>query len=129
MIRIKNFKYLKNWDVNYLHGWAMSQKLPLNKFEWMKDTCKFSENFIKIYDEECDEGYFVVVNIQYPKKWLQLHNDLSFLPERMKTEKVEKLVTNLHDKTENPIYIRNLKQVLNHGLILKKVQNLIKKLG
>ena len=129
MIRIKNFKYLKNWDVNYLYGWAMSQKLPLNKFEWMKDTCKFSENFIKIYDEECDEGYFVVVNIQYPKKWLQLHNDLSFLPERMKTEKVEKLVTNLHDKTENPIYIRNLKQVLNHGLILKKVQNLIKKLS
>ena len=129
MIRIKNFKYLKNWDVNYLYGWAMSQKLPLNKFEWMKDTCKFSENFIKIYDEECDEGYFVVVNIQYPKKWLQLHNDLSFLPERMKTERVEKLVTNLHDKTENPIYIRNLKQVLNHGLILKKVQNLIKKLG
>ena len=129
MIRIKNFKYLKNWDVNYLYGWAMSQKLPLNKFEWMKDTYKFSENFIKIYDEESDEGYFVVVNIQYPKKWLQLHNDLSFLPERMKTEKVEKLVTNLHDKTENPIYIRNLKQVLNHGLILKKVQNLIKKLG
>ena len=129
MIRIKNFKYLKNWDVNYLYGWAMSQKLPLNKFEWIKDTCKFSENFIKIYDEECDEGYFVVVNIQYPKKWLQLHNDLSFLPERMKTERVEKLVTNLHDKTENPIYIRNLKQVLNHGLILKKVQNLIKKLG
>ena len=129
MIRIKNFKYLKNWDVNYLYGWAMSQKLPLNKFEWMKDTCKFSENFIKIYDEESDEGYFVVVNIQYPKKWLQLHNDLSFLPERMKTEKLEKLVTNLHDKTENPIYIRNLKQVLNHGLILKKVQNLIKKLG
>ena len=129
MIRIKNFKYLKNWDVNYFYGWAMSQKLPLNKFEWMKDTCKFSENFIKIYDEESDEGYFVVVNIQYPKKWLQLHNDLSFLTERMKTEKVEKLVTNLHDKTENPIYIRNLKQVLNHGLILKKVQNLIKKLG
>ena len=129
MIRIKNFKYLKNWDVNYLYGWAMSQKLPLNKFEWMEDTCKFSENFIKIYDEESDERYFVVVNIQYPKKWLQLHNDLSFLTERMKTEKVEKLVTNLHDKTENPIYIRNLKQVLNHGLILKKVQNLIKKLG
>ena len=38
----------------------------------------------------------------------------------MKIEKVEKLVTNLHDKTEYVIH-RNLKQALNHGLILKKV--------
>ena len=38
----------------------------------------------------------------------------------MKIEKVEKLVTNLHDKTEYAIHIRNLKQALNHGLILKQ---------
>ena len=44
----------------------------------------------------------------------------------MKTEKVEKLVTNLHDKTEYVIHIRNLKQALNHGLILKKVHRVIK---
>ena len=44
----------------------------------------------------------------------------------MKIEKVEKLVTNLHDKTEYVIHIRNLKQGLNHGLILKKVYRLIK---
>ena len=43
-----------------------------------------------------------------------------FLPERMKMEKVKKLVSNLHDKTEHAIHIRNLKQALNHGLILKK---------
>ena len=35
----------------------------------------------------------------------------------MKTEKVEKLVPNLHDKTEYVIQIRNLKQALNHGLV------------
>ena len=34
---------------------------------------------------------------------------------RMKIEKFEKLVTNLHDKTEYVIHIRNLKQALNHG--------------
>ena len=31
----------------------------------------------------------------------------------MKIEKVEKLVTNLHDKTEYVIPIRNIKQALN----------------
>ena len=35
----------------------------------------------------------------------------------MKIEKVEKLVANLHDKTEYVIHIGNLKQTLNHGLI------------
>ena len=43
----------------------------------------------------------------------------------MKIVKVEKLLTNLHDKTEYVILIRNLKQALNHGLILKKVYRVI----
>ena len=60
------------------------------------------------------------------KNYVDLHNDLSFLLERMKTEKVEKLVANLHDKTEYVIHIRNLKQALNHRLVLKKVHRVIK---
>ena len=44
----------------------------------------------------------------------------------MMTEEVEKLVANLHDKTEYVIHIRNLKQAINHGLVLKKVQKVIK---
>ena len=43
----------------------------------------------------------------------------------MKIEKVEKLVANLHDKTEYVIHIRNLRQKLKHGLVLKKVQRVI----
>ena len=35
----------------------------------------------------------------------------------MKIEKVEKLVTNLHDKSEYLVHIKNLKQALNHGFI------------
>ena len=62
-------------------------------------------NFIKNCNEESDEGYFLEVNVQYPEKLHELHNDLPFLPERMKIEKVEKLVTNLHDKTEYVIHI------------------------
>ena len=43
----------------------------------------------------------------------------------MEIEKVEKLVVNLHNKTEYVINIRNLKQALNHGLVLKKVHRII----
>ena len=80
---------------------------------------------------ESDEWYFLGVDVHYPEKLHELHNDLSFLPERMKLQKVDTLVSNLHDKTEYVIHI-NLKQALNHWLILKKVHrmvHLIKKLG
>ena len=87
----------------------MSQKLPVNNFEWIEDTFQFNEDFIKSYDEESDEGHFLEVDVQYPEKLHELHNDLLFLPERTKLGKVEKVVTNLHDKTEYIIHIRNLK--------------------
>ena len=44
---------------------------------------------------------------QHTEKLNELHN-LPFLPARMKIENVEKLVPNLHDKTEYVIHIRNL---------------------
>ena len=78
----KESSYLKYWDVNNLYGWAMSQKLPVNKFEWIEDTSSFNKDFIS------DEGYFLRVDVQYPEKLHELHNDLVFLPERVKLEKV-----------------------------------------
>ena len=44
----------------------------------------------------------------------------------MEVENVEKLVINLHEKTEYIIHIRNLNQPLNHGLILRRVHRVIK---
>ena len=101
----KESSYLKYWDVNNLYGWAMSQKLPVNNFEWIAFTYKFHEDFIKNYNKESDQWHFLEVDVQYIEKLRELHNDLSFLPERMKTEKVEKLVANLHDKIEYVIHI------------------------
>ena len=39
-------------------------------------------------------------DVHYLEKLHKLHNDLPFLPERMKIEKVEKLSPNLHDNIE-----------------------------
>ena len=122
----KESSYLKYWDGNNLYSWAMSQKLSVNKFEWIEETSHFNEDFIKNYNEESDEGYFLEVDVQYPEKLHELHNDLPFLPERKKIKKVEKFVTNLYDKNEYVIHIRNLRQALNYGLVLKKVHRVIK---
>ena len=46
----------------------MSQKFPVSNFEWIKDTSQFNENFIKDYNEESDEWYFLRVDIQHLEK-------------------------------------------------------------
>ena len=117
MIKIKNCQY---WDVNNLNDWAMSQKLPVNSFEWIKDTSQFNEYFIRNYNEESDKGYFLEVDVQYLEKLHELHNDLPFLSKRIGIEKVEKLIASLHHKTEHVIQIRNLKQPLNTWISFKK---------
>ena len=56
-----------------------------------KKISKFNEDFIKKYNENSITGYFLDVDIDYPKELFNFHQDLPFLPERKKFEKVEKL--------------------------------------
>ena len=94
----KELSHLNYWGVNNLYGLVMSQKLPVNNFEWTKDTSQFNGDFIKNYNEKSAERQFLEVDVQYPEKLSEPHNDVPFLPERKKLKNVEKLVTNLHDK-------------------------------
>ena len=48
----------------------MSQKLPENGFEWVKDLSQFNESFIRNYDENSDLGYFLEVDIDYMENYL-----------------------------------------------------------
>ena len=73
-------------DVNNLYGWKISQKHPVNSIYWI-------EKKIKI---QWRKWYFLEVDVQYTKKFLELHKDLPFLSDRAKIEKIEKLVANLH---------------------------------
>ena len=79
---------------------------------WIEDSSQFNEDFIKNYNEESDEGYFLEVGVQYLEKFHKRHYYLPFLRERMEIEKVEKILVNLHDKAEHIIHRRNLKQAL-----------------
>ena len=73
-----------------------------------KNRSKFNEKFIKNYDEDSDKGYILEVDVEYPKRLHDFHNDLQFLPERKKVKKC-KLVYNLYDKNNYVAHIRTLK--------------------
>ena len=74
-----NNKYIKNYDknidssyltyldANNLHGWAMSQKLPVKGFIWYNEYLSdFNEDCIKNYYENSDIEYFLEVDVEYP---------------------------------------------------------------
>ena len=97
-----NNKYIKNYDkkiessqltyldANNLYGWAMFQKLPVNGFMWEYDLSRFNEDFIKSYNENSDKGYFLEVDIEYPKQLWSSHKD--FHQKEQNIEKVETLL-------------------------------------
>ena len=103
----------------------MSKKLPVNGFKWENDLSRFNEDFIENYNENSDVGYFLEVDIEYPKKLFNSHKELSFLPERKKLEKLEKLVCSIEDEEKYVIHIRALKQARNNGLKLKELHRVI----
>ena len=115
--------YIMYIDYNNLYGEPMSQKLPVDGFEWVEDLSVIDEDFIKNYDEDSDVGY--IIKAEYPKELHSLHSGLQFLPERMNVNGCKKLLYNLYDKKNYVDHIRSLKQALNHGLVLKKVHKVI----
>ena len=119
--KTKPSTYLHYLDSNNLYGWAMCKKLPIGDFH--KDI---TEDFIKKYDENGDYGYLLEVDVKYCKHLWHLHKDLPFLPQRIKVNKVEKLIAWFSDREKSVVHILALKQALNHGLKLRKVHRAIK---
>ena len=69
----------------------MSQLLPVNNFDWIEHTSQFNEDFIKNYNEESHEGYYLKLMFNILKKLHELHNDLPFLQQSMKIKKLKSL--------------------------------------
>ena len=54
-----------------------------------KDTSEFHEDFIESYNEESDEGHFLKDDVPSLENLHELRNDLPFLTERIKIEKLK----------------------------------------
>jgi len=107
-------KFIQYLDANNLYGWAMSLPLPVSGFRWMDENDL--ENWIEFSD-----GCNLEVELEYPKKLHDSHNEYPLAPERLIVNKVEKLIPNLNEKKKYVLHHKNLKQYLDLGLKLKKI--------
>ena len=123
----KPSKYLMYLDANNLYGGAMSEKLPVNGFKWL--TSKEIENLynnqvVQVWDRiPC----ILEVDLEYPEKLHDSHNDYPLCPERVECDNgVKKLIPNLRDKNKYVIHYKNLMQCIKLGIKLKKIHRGIK---
>ena len=105
-------KYISYLDANNLYGWAMCKPLPSKGFRWMK-----KEELKNWKSMPC----ILEVDLTYPEKLHDLHNDYPLAPERLTVNKVEKLIPNLNDKKNYVIHHETLKLYLSLGLKLTKI--------
>ena len=112
-------------DMNNLYGRAMSEYLPYGRFKWLKNLDEFDVNSVS---KKSSIGYFIEVNLEYPDKLHELHNDYPLAPEKfaasvnmlskyckeiadryeIKVGNVKKKIPNLGNKTKYVLHYRNL---------------------
>lgn len=112
--------YIMYLDANNLYGWAMIQKLPYKDFEWVEEMPTDLRQYLIDLDK-ISKSCFVEVDLEYPYELHDLHRDLPFCPVRK-----DKLMCTLENKTNYVIHGRALIQALDHGLILKKINKILK---
>ena len=122
----KKLPYVQYWDVNNIYRWAVSQKLPLNNFEKIKDTSQFNEDFTKNYNEKRGQRYFLKVNAQYTENQMNLKMIYIFTRNNKNGKSRNWLIIGMIKLTEYVIHIRNLTKALDHGLGFKKFHKVIK---
>ena len=93
-----------------------NMSLEMNEFDPACFLTAWVSLASSLYNEHRDIEYFIEPDVQYPEKIHDFHNDLTFLSEAMKIQKIRNLAANLDNKKEYVIHRRNLKQVLKHRL-------------
>ena len=122
--KTKPSTYIHCLDANNLYGYAMSQKLPTHGFKWIDVDVPKVEKLLNKKDTKI--GYIFEVDLEYPSSLWKEHNDYPLAPDRIKLDKVEKLVSSFLPKKNYVVHYKSLKQYIEMRLVLKKVHRGIK---
>lgn len=130
-------------DMNNLYGCAMQQSLPTSDFRFMNKTEVENLDIVNIAPD-ADRGYIFEIDLKYPAKLHDTHNEYPLAPERQTVNddmlspyaqflwkklhgkpesdelpsrgKVEKLITSLEDKKGYIVHYRILQLYIQLGL-------------
>ena len=102
----------------------MINNLPTHSFRWKNREDFIPEKIDELVRKD-ERGYFLEVDVKYPKELHENYNELPFLVEKIKIGREEKLEPNLKDKKGYVVHIKALDQALKHGLKLKMVRRVI----
>ena len=118
--------FIQYLDANNLYGWAMSQNLPTHGFKWMRNLTK--ESLMEILEKTNHsmsnrgrKGYIFEVDLEYPSKLWETHNDYPLAPEKMIVNGVEKLICHFKPRKNYVVHYRNLRQYLEMGMRITAV--------
>ena len=133
------------WDVNNLYGAAMLEYLRPDEFEWLSDDEINGIDF-NCVSAESDVGYILEVDLNYPSKFHELHNDYPLAPEKMRVSKdmlsdycsgiaekydvkvgdVAKLIPNLRDKSCYVLHYRALQLHVSLSMVVKRSHRVLR---
>ena len=120
----KPSSFIQYLDANNLYGWAMTQKLPTHGFKWINVD---KSSVLKLLEKkDTNQGFIFEVDLDYPKSLWNSHNDYPLATEKVKIDKVDKLISSFLPKKHYILHYKNLKQYLKEGMILKKVHRGLK---
>ena len=124
-----------------MYGWSLSEYLPYERFEWLKNVDEFN---VMTINGKSDIGYFLEVDLEYPEELNELHNDYPLASGKLavsndmffvlssccksisneyeiKVGEVKKIIPNLANKTKYVVCYRNLQLYLSLGMKLTKI--------
>lgn len=119
-------KFMVYLDVNNLYGDSMRRCLPIDIFRWL-DNNEIIQFDVTSTQSDSNVGYFLEVDLEYPRHLHNTHNDYPFCGETKKPPggKTKKLLLTLQNKSNYVIHYLNLKQCLQNGLICKKIHRIL----
>ena len=89
------------WDANNLHGRGMSNPLPHGQFNWLSEK-EINKLDLDSISENSLLGYVLEVDLEYPNKLHDLHNDYLLAPEKLEisSDMLSKYCSDIADKYE-----------------------------